>query len=133
MNMLTTRNYDYPTTFFLDDLIRDIFTLEAPKIKSSSDVFVRDLEEAHEISIAAPGLKREDFKVNLDGPTLTISYERSKEDHRIFSKKNFSKSWTVSKNLNPKDVSAKYDAGVLVLTVKKPESEIIKAHQIEVQ
>tara|TARA_R100000808_G_scaffold17511_1_gene38647 strand:+ start:618 stop:1016 length:399 start_codon:yes stop_codon:yes gene_type:complete len=132
--MLTTRrNYNHPTTFLFDDLFGDLLALETPKIKSSGDVYVRDLGDAHEISVAAPGLKKEDFKVNLEGTTLSVSYERNKEDLRFLSKKSFSKSWQVSKGLTEKDIAAKYDAGVLVLTVKKPESEIVKAHTIEVQ
>tara|TARA_Y100000593_G_C4148230_1_gene255735 strand:+ start:163 stop:561 length:399 start_codon:yes stop_codon:yes gene_type:complete len=131
--LATKRSYNYPTTFLFDDLFGDFLTMETSKIKSSGDIYVRDLGDAHEISVAAPGLNKEDFKVNLEGATLSVSYERKKEDHRLFSRKSFSKSWKVFKGLTEKDISAKYDAGVLILTVNKPESEIVKSHVIEVK
>jgi HSP20 family protein len=103
------------------------------KQKFSSTVQVRDLDDHSEISIAAPGLSKEDFDVSLKNEHLTVSYEKSIDDNpRLFSKQAFSRSWSVPRRTKMKDISAKYDAGILTVSVKKSEKAEPKAYSIKI-
>ena len=122
-------------TLFDDFLNRDIFnwglnnfsntntTIPAVNIKETADNYV--------VEVAAPGMKKEDFKVQLDGNSLTISSERSsrKEQEgdvrfatREFSYQSFSRTFTLQKDVvDTERIQAKYEDGVLHLMIPKME------------
>jgi HSP20 family protein len=93
------------------------------------------------VELAAPGLERKDFKVELDEDTLTISAEKEKEEkengknyrRREFSYNSFSRSFTLPENVIADKVDAHYENGILKLTLPKKEVSISKpAKQIKV-
>ena len=122
-------------TLFDDFLNRDIFnwglnnfsntntTIPAVNIKESADNYV--------VEVAAPGMKKEDFKVQLDGNSLTISSERSSSREqegevrfatREFSYQSFSRTFTLQKDVvDTERIQAKYEDGVLHLMIPKME------------
>lgn len=81
------------------------------------------------IELAAPGLERKDFKVEVDNGVLTISSEKEeekKEEHKNYWRKefsyhSFSRSFKLPENSLPDKVEAKYENGVLNITVPKKE------------
>jgi HSP20 family protein len=82
-------------------------------------------DEGYEIAIAAPGFSRGDFSVNVDNRTLTISSKKeeaqeSKSDKytsREFSYSTFSRSWSMPEAVDVESIDARYDAGILYVTV----------------
>jgi HSP20 family protein len=125
-----------PMQGFFDDVFnRDLFdwnnsnfsrtdtTLPAVNIKETADNF--------EVEMAAPGMRKEDFKVELDGNLLTISSERKQEheeneDQRYsrkeFSYQSFQRSFRLSKEVvDAENIQAKYENGVLHLLIPKRE------------
>jgi HSP20 family protein len=95
-------------------------------------VNIREDDEAFEIEMAAPGMKRDDFKVELDHHVLTISSElQNKEEQRDkqgnysrreFSYQSFQRSFTLPENKIKHDgILAKYQDGILKITVPKTE------------
>ena len=95
----------------------------------------------YKIELAAPGLKREDFKVEVQDGVLSISSEKKeekKEDgknyrRREFSYNSFCRSFTLPENLVTDKIDAKYENGVLRLSLPKKEVTISKpAKQIKV-
>lgn len=81
------------------------------------------------IDVAAPGFKKEDFKLNYDNGTLTISSEK-KEEHeekdgekvtrREFSYQSFQRTFNVPETaVKADDISAKYQDGILHITFPK--------------
>jgi len=122
------------TPSIFDNAFEDLLWGVLPtKQKSSSTVRVRDLDDHSEISIAAPGLSKEDFDVSLKNEHLTVSYEKSIGDNpRLFSKQAFSRSWSVPRGTKMKDISAKYNAGILTVSVKKSEKAEPKAYSIKI-
>jgi HSP20 family protein len=128
-----------PHSYF-GNIFEDLFQLD-PFIKRSFNtrddrVQTQSYEDRHEISIAAPGLKKVDFNIHLKGGKLTISYDAcSKEGAdilRAFSKSAFSRSYSVSRDTTPEDIKAKYSAGILKVTVNRPESEVPAEHNIKI-
>tara|TARA_Y100000310_G_scaffold245477_1_gene250459 strand:- start:4070 stop:4522 length:453 start_codon:yes stop_codon:yes gene_type:complete len=86
---------------------------------------IRRMDEGYEIAIAAPGFSRSDFSVNVDNRTLTIASRKeeaqeSKSDiytSREYSYSTFSRSWSVPETVNVESINARYDAGILYVTV----------------
>lgn len=107
-------------------------------------VNVMETNDDFRIEVAAPGMKRDDFKVELDNNVLTISSQREDKNEekdengnytrREFSYQSFQRSFSLpeSKVLGDK-ISARYVDGILYVTVPKSEDAKVKpARQIAV-
>ena len=98
-------------------------TLPAVNIKENSDEFM--------IDVAAPGMKKEQIKVDYENGRLTISSElkEQKEDksndtytRREFSYKSFQRTFTIAENLVDGDkIKATYNEGILHISLPKRE------------
>ena len=105
---------------------------------------VKENNNEFEIEVAAPGMKRDDFKVELDNNVLTISSEREDKreekdnegnyTRREFSYQSFQRSFTLpQERVDGDKIAAKYADGILHITVPKRESAKVKpAKQITV-
>ena len=81
--------------------------------------------------MAAPGMTKNDFRVELDGNTLTISSEKKDEyeekdgerfTKREFSYQSFQRSFQLPKEVvDEEKIGAKYENGVLHLVIPKKE------------
>ena len=115
-----------PNTFYnaLDSFFDDII-FEAPrrkKVEPISPVYnVVDTKNGYDISIAAPGVKREDFKVNVNDNILEISYESKNETENSLALSSFSKTWRLPENADVEAIAGKYEQGVLTLAVPVPD------------
>lgn len=88
-------------------------------------------EDSFEVEMAAPGMEKKDFSIELDNNVLTISSEKksNKEEkdtdryyRREFSYQSFQRSFTLSKEVVDADkINAKYENGVLRLMIPKKE------------
>ena len=112
------------------------FLQKRPLSAREDRVHVQSLEDKHELSIAAPGLKKSDFSIQLKGDELTISYDACAQEDvktsRSFSKSAFSRTYSISRSTTPEDIRAKYSAGVLKVTVNRPENEAPAEHNIKI-
>jgi HSP20 family protein len=99
-------------------------TLPAVNVRESNDGYV--------IEVAAPGMKRDDFKVELDNNVLTISaqmedshQQKDQEGNytrREFSYQSFQRSFSLPQNkVKGDEITARYVDGVLHVTVPKTE------------
>lgn len=97
-------------------------------------------KNGYEVQLAAPGLKKDDFKVNVDGDQLTISSEVKEENtentekysHREFRFSSFKRSFTLPENVNSEQISATYENGVLRLMLPVVENQKSKVKEIAV-
>lgn len=97
-------------------------TLPAVNIKEDTDKFL--------VEIAAPGFSKKDFVIELNNDQLTISSEK-KEEHglnedeqftkREFSYQSFSRSFTLPNTVHNDKISAKYENGILKVSIPKKE------------
>ncbi|MBL7743797.1 MAG: Hsp20/alpha crystallin family protein [Chitinophagaceae bacterium] len=94
------------------------------------------------VSLAVPGMKKEDFKIDVDGNMLTISSEKEEtkeEKDKKFTRKeynysSFSRSFTLPEEVNKERIEAKYEEGVLKLVLpRKEEARKPSAKQIAVK
>lgn len=124
-----TRKGNYIPSIFDDflntDIARDFFSSE----RSTPAVNVSEDENKFTIEVAAPGLDKKDFKVNVENNVLTISSEKEdkKEDEgknymrREFSYTSFSRSFTLPDNVEDDKIKATHKDGVLNVEVPKSE------------
>ena len=91
------------------------------------------------VSLAAPGLKKEDFRIDVEGNMITISSEKKdtieekdeKFTRKEYSYSSFSRSFTLPDEVNMEKIEAMYEDGVLKISLprreeaKKPESKHI--------
>lgn len=108
---------------------------------SAAPVNIHETKDAFHLELSAPGLKKEDIKINVEDGLLTISYEKKEdstsEDYktvrREFAYNSFKRSFTISDKINAADIQGKYEDGVLkVLLPKKPEAQAV-SKQIDIQ
>jgi HSP20 family protein len=95
---------------------------------------VSETSKEYLVELAAPGLERKDFKVAIDNHTLTISSEKKdekKEEKEGYSRKeysysSFSRSFTLPDNVKEGNIDAKYQNGILKISIPKKEVTVSK-------
>jgi HSP20 family protein len=123
-----------PNLFDLSSSLLNGLNPNLPSTNISED------EKSFKIELAAPGLERKDFKVETQDGTLTISSEKEKESkeekenyrRREFSYSSFSRSFQLPENSLPEKIEAKYEEGILRLTLPKKETTETK-HRKEIK
>ena len=98
-----------------------------------------ETEDVYRIRLDVPGMTKEDITINLQNNTLTVSGERTSERsdegeeyvrvERAFG--NFHRTFTLPDAVDPDNVGAVYDEGVLTINV--PKTEESTRRQIEIQ
>ena len=93
-------------------------------------VNVQETNENYLIEVAAPGMKREDFKIELDNDVLTISSNREERQEekdgnytrKEYSYQSFQRSFSLPQNsVKVDEIKANYVDGILKITVPKTE------------
>lgn len=122
--MLTSRRYN---GFDLNNFFR---TANGFNEVSRNYPAVNIVEEAerYRIEVAAPGYSKDDFKVKIENDLLNISVE--KEQNNVegenftrceFNNGSFERSFVVSKTIDTNKIEARYDNGILSITLYKKE------------
>ncbi len=102
---------------------------------------IRETDKSFEMELVAPGLRKEDFRLNVNGNVLTVGYEHKSEDEqqnegwlrKEFRKQSFSQSFTLSDAVDTGNISARYADGILYLTLPKKEEAQKLTRTIEIQ
>ncbi len=104
-------------------------------------VNIYESNDAYLLELNAPGRNKEDFKVNIEKGLLTISYEKKenleqkdqKTLRREFSYRSFKRSFSLDEKINAEGIQARYDNGVLKLTLPKKEEVKVSPKQITIE
>ncbi len=105
-------------------------------------VNITENKDNYQVSLAVPGMKKDDFKIDVDGNMLTISSEQeeSKEEkdkkftRKEYSYSSFSRSFTLPEEINKEKIEAKYEEGVLKISLpRKEEAKKSSAKHIAVK
>ncbi|WP_034043902.1 Hsp20/alpha crystallin family protein [Wocania ichthyoenteri] len=124
-------NRDLPTVF--NSNFNTGITLPKVNIKETADAFV--------VEMAVPGLKKSDFKLDLDNQVLSISTETKEENEhkdenymrREFGYSSFKRTFTLPESVNDEKIDARYKDGVLsILLPKKEEAKQKPARTIKI-
>jgi len=128
-----------------DDFInRDTFNWGLSNFSNTNTsipaVNIKETADSYSVEVAAPGMLKKDFKVELEGNLLTISSERNEEKEettderfvrREFSYQAFQRSFTLHKEVvDVEKIQARYEDGVLRLLIPKKEEAKQKAPRL---
>ena len=102
-------------------------------------VNIKETSKGYTLEVAAPGLERKDFNVEVENHTLTISAkkeekkEEKKEDEgysrKEYSYNSFSRSFALPENVKEGDIDARYENGILMVLVPKVKETPVKPAQ----
>ncbi|RYY57510.1 MAG: Hsp20/alpha crystallin family protein [Chitinophagaceae bacterium] len=127
--------------------------------QNPAPVNIRETKDSYELEMAVPGLKKEFFQINTSGGTLTVSYEeRAKEHHednngneqgqavqtreadteirwvrREYQLKSFSRTFNLDESIDTSRINARYENGVLGLSLPKKEEAKVVSRSIEIR
>ncbi len=148
MNIVKRNNQRNPefNSLMKNFLSDDFLNWPTPKWEmnrtSLPPVNILEDEDGFNLHLAAPGMKKEDFKVELDGDSLTISAESKEEKEektenftrKEFGFKSFKRAFMLPENaVNVDAIVASYENGVLSLSLpKKEEAKPQPAKMIEI-
>lgn len=92
-------------------------------------VNIVEQKDSYEVSLAAPGMKKDDFNIDVEGDTLFISAEKKEEKEekdekytrKEFNYSSFSRSFTLPDSVIKDKIDATYDNGLLRLVLPKTD------------
>jgi HSP20 family protein len=133
--VLNKTNYlpSYADDFFGDDFLSGIFGQSTGVSKPA--VNIKEDKEDFKIEVAAPGLSKKDFKVDIDNDVLTISSvkkdEKEEKDgekymRREFSYSSFKRSFSLPETVDSDKIKAAHKDGVLEITIPKRNEAKVK-------
>jgi HSP20 family protein len=134
MTLTKTSNGNMPS---IGNLLSDLFDTDSffndTNFRRSwmPSVNVIEDDKCYELDFAVPGLKKDDFKIEVDRGVLSISAESKSEKEETDKKytrkeynySSFSRSFTLPDNVNEDQLQAKYEDGVLKVVLTKKEEE----------
>ena len=134
-----------PTGFsrMIDNLLNDKWfndSVEDFSLKTFTPrVDIAEVSNEYEVHLAVPGMKKDDFKIEVNDSTLTISGERkfeneekAKQFHSIESYYGkFARSFQLPKNVDQDKIKASYNDGILVVKLPKSEKSLEKVIKIQ--
>jgi HSP20 family protein len=119
------------------DALLDRFFEDAPvmdKVSFTPRVDIAETDKAFEIDVAVPGMKKEDFSIEIDENRLTVSGERKFQEEK--SGKNFhsvetqygsfSRSFFLPDAVKKENIAASYKDGVLQVVAPKDTEKQVK-------
>lgn len=135
-NYLTKRNNNYDLFDAFDDFFRPVFFDEQHDLKTN----IKETDSAYELDIEMPGYSKDQIKVALENGYLTVS--ASKESKEEDNKKHYvrkeisencSRSYYVGDDVTQADIKAKYENGMLAISVPKSQPKQIQSSYIDIE
>ena len=134
-NALQTRNNRYDIFDAFDDFFKPMFFEETKELKTD----IKETENYYELDLAMPGYQKDQIKISLENGYLTVSAEknRSEEENKHYLRREISetcqRSYYVGTGVSQSDIKAKYDGGILSLTVPKEQPKQAKESYIAIE
>jgi HSP20 family protein len=122
-------------SIFNDTFFNDRLVTRVPAVN------VSETTDHYHLELAAPGLKKQDFRISLDRNVLTIAVEQQTENKaadkryskREFSYSAFTRSFTLPDQADHNRIEAAYEDGVLMVDIAKKEEAKMASRQIELK
>ncbi|WP_020602587.1 Hsp20/alpha crystallin family protein [Spirosoma spitsbergense] len=129
--MATLARYNQLPTFFNPFYGRPVINRYYNTTPNVPAVNVKETETAFVLELAAPGLKKEDLKINVEKNNLTIGYQSEQKNEETtdkftrqeFSFNSFERSFRLPKNVNADEIKAAYTDGILTVELPKIEAK----------
>lgn len=134
------KNTDLEPFFGIEDLFNNFLTnYETDGFKSQLPVEFHESDNAYHLSMDVPGLKKDEISIEYHDHVLTVSAERKTSDENkdkqgFWSEKTYgryARSFRLPGEVLEDTVQAKYEDGVLEITLPKKEASKAKAIKIQ--
>lgn len=127
-------NYDLFDAF--NDFFRPVFYDEQGVLRTN----IKETDSAYELDIEVPGYNKEQIKISLNEGYLTVSAEKGereedKDKHYIRKEitESCSRSFYVGDYVTDEQIKAKYENGILTLTVPKAQPKKTSSKYIAIE
>jgi HSP20 family protein len=102
---------------------------------------ISESDEEYQVSLAVPGMKKDDFKISREGNVITVLSEqedsseenKKKYSRREYSYSSFSRSFTLPEDVDQEKIDASYENGLLVLKLPRMDEKKQAPKQISVK
>lgn len=94
-------------------------------------VNIRETDSSYEMEVIAPGLQKQDFQLNVAGDMLTVAFEHKDGDRNAegqegwiqqeYRQQSFSRSFQLNDSVEAANITARYENGILYLSLPKHE------------
>jgi HSP20 family protein len=140
---MTYVKFNQPAVRTLDGFLNSILN-EVPLFQSAGINFppvnISESKDGYDLEFNVPGRNKEDFKITVDKNILTVSFEKKesatdetrKQIKKEFSLQPFKRTFTLDEKVIAENIAARYENGLLVLTLPKREEVKVEAKQISV-
>jgi HSP20 family protein len=127
---------------WMDNILNEFSAPLEKNLNSTSfrpSVNIKETPDAYHLELSAPGRTKEDFRIDIDKNLLTISCERKVEENnekymtKEFTLQPFKRSFTLDDKIEPDNIKARYENGVLGLELPKREETKVVAKKITVE
>ncbi len=129
------RNFKRSTSLF-DSLFNELANFEKDRnhfVNKRPAANITENGEGFTIELVAPGLSKEDFKIDIDKDILTVSAnkelkenEQEKVIKREFNFNKFKRTFRLPETIDTDKISANFENGVLIVSLLKKEEAIDK-------
>lgn len=119
---------------FFNEELPSLFAAPFTRRNTIPPVNIKELNDSFSIEVAAPGMKKEDFKISAENNQLGIAVEGPKEQtpeneeysRREFDFSSFCRYFTLPDSVNSENINARYENGLLRITLPKTEESKTK-------
>lgn len=125
---------------FLDDRFWGFNGLQS---QTAIPVNIRETDKSFQLEVVAPGLRKEDFQLQFTGDALTVSFEHKEEGkgqednnrwlRREYRSRSFTRTFMLDDTIDADKATARYENGVLWLTLPKKEQAQKVSRTINIQ
>lgn len=143
MTLVNFNNRTRNTAPYFNNVFDSLFSDAVSKNKmvdKSPNVNIYENEAAYVIELAAPGLKKEDFQINLKKDTLSVWAEVKKDENQVikdftrkeFDYSSFARSFNLPDTADGDNISAEYRDGILSINISKKDTAKLQHREIVV-
>lgn len=134
---LTAYNPDRSLFDAFDSLFKPMFVDEQRDMRTD----IKETETGYELDIEMPGFQKDQISVSLEDGYLNVSgTKKTKEEAENQGKKylrkeiseSFQRSYYVGTDISEENVKAKYDNGILSLSIPKPQPKTPQLRSINI-
>lgn len=122
-------NFEFPRFRDLDDVDQKLYGKHASRVMKTD---VHEQDDHYDVDIDLPGFKKDEIKIELDNGYLTVNAskgldkEEKNDKGKLIRQERYSgsmqRSFYVGENVTEEDIKAKFEDGVLMLTVPKKDA-----------
>jgi len=129
-------SFDFPTFRSFGDVDKKLYGKHAAHVMQTD---VREHDDSYQVDIDLPGFKKDEINIDLENGNLTVSAAKGldkdeKDDNgRLIRQERYAgamqRSFYVGEHVTVEDIKAKFENGVLTLTVPKKEAKKLPEKQ----